>query len=731
MLKHGVINEHIKTIINTGSVMELEREILFNMGGPHGIVRWLLYLPCLVAIVFFIFGMAKRIQLYKAGQELDRSQEPDKRLQRLMLDAIFQFRVLREFLVGIAHAAIFFSFAILFIITLFVLFQEDLFIPVAGESGKFIHGNFYLWMSLIADVFGAVFILGILYMIFRRYVLKPSRLDNKPMDLIALVILLVLGVGGFFNEAARIAITGFPEFEIWSPVGFILGKIIAPLGESVLRVLHWINWWVHMLLANFFIGYIPYSKMLHIFTSSANVYAYKKDNPVALPPIPDLEEAENFGVGDPSEYSWRQLLDSDACTRCGRCQDRCPAYISDKPLSPKKITQDVKEAMEQKLAQKAWENLNDYYDNKTGKFAKYFKNISLAASRWAWNLKLDDDGNPIANEKKLIGDYIQADEIWACTSCMACEYHCPVMVEHVEKIIQMRRYLVLMEGEMSPEVGTCLRNLENNSNPWGIGSATRFDWADGLDVPTIADKPDAEYLYYVGCSGCFDERYKKVTLAFIELLNAAGVDYAVLGADEQCCGDPARRMGNEYVFFLTAQMNIETWNELGIKKIITTCPHGFNIFKNEYPDFGGNYEVIHSTEFLADLIRDNKLTVLRENQKEITFHDSCYLARYNHILESPRAILNAIGGKVKEMKRSGYEGFCCGAGGGRMFMEETIGRRINHVRMDDVAAVEPDIVASACPFCLTMLSDGIKETDREGQIDAYDVIELLRKHVKL
>jgi len=709
----------------------IEREILFNMGGPNGIVRWLLYIPFIIAFVFFVFGVAKKVQLYKVGKELNRADEPEKRFLRIILDAILQRQLLREFVPGLMHAAIFFGFALLFIGTLLILFQEDLVIPIAGENGKFIHGSFYLWFSLILDAAGLAFIIGLIYMIIRRYVFKPKRLDNKSIDLVALILLLVISIGGFFNEGARIAITNFPQFEIWSPVGYGFGKILAPLGISTLRVLHWSNWWIHMLLANFFIGYLPYSKLLHIVTSSANVYAYKKENTVAIPPIPNFEEAESFGVGEPSEYTWRQLLDGDACTRCGRCQDRCPAFNSDKPLSPKKITQDVKSAMYDKLKAKAYENLVNYYDIRASKLLKPFKNISLSATRSAYGIKLGDDGKPVANDKKLIGDYVQPDEIWACTTCRACEYHCPVMVEHVEKIIQMRRYLVLSEGETSPEVALCLKNLENNSNPWGIGFASRFDWAKGLKVPTIAEKPDAEYLYYVGCAGSFDERYRKATKAFVEMLNAAKVSYACLGADEQCCGDVARRIGNEYLFYMTAQNNIETWNSLGIKKIITTCPHGYNIFKNEYPQFGGKYEVIHATELLADLIRKGNLKPKRTNPERMTFHDSCYLGRYNNIYEAPRQILHAIGASLVEMKRSKDEGFCCGAGGGRMFMEEKIGRRINHVRLDDIAAINPKFTISACPFCLTMISDGIKETNREGKFEAMDIIELLRNHVEI
>jgi Fe-S oxidoreductase/nitrate reductase gamma subunit len=707
------------------------REILFNMGGPDGIVRWLLYIPFIVAMVFLVFGLTRRVQLYKLGQKLNRADNPPKRLINLILDAIFQRRNLREFGPGVAHAAIFFGFAVLFVITLLILLQEDLVIPVFGEKGEFLKGSFYLLISLFGDIFGVALIAGLLYMLVRRYVTRPDRLDNRPMDLTALLILLFLCIGGFFGESLRIAITGRPEFEVWSPVGWTFARILEPIGEGPLRVIHWINWWIHMLLANFFIAYIPYSKMIHIVTSSANTYAFKKNKPVTLPPIENLEEAETYGVGNPSEYTWKQLLDGDACTRCGRCQARCPAHNSDKPLSPKKITQDVKKAMDDKLAAKLYENLVEYYNTKAKSFSKTFRDISLKGTRCMFNIQLDKDGKPVANDKKLVGDYILPDEIWACTTCMACEYHCPVMVEHVEKIIQMRRYLVLTEGETSPEVGTCLRNLENNSNPWGMGSSQRFDWAQGLSVPTIAEKPDAEYLYFVGCAGSFDERYKKVSRAFVELLNKAGVSYAVLGADEQCCGDPARRIGNEYLFYLGVQANVEMWNELGIKKIITTCPHGYNIIKNEYPDFGGKYEVFHATEILAQLLRDGKLKPNRQSLEKLTFHDSCYLGRYNSIYDAPRYIIQRLGGEITELEKSRDEGFCCGAGGGRMFMEENLGRRINHVRLDQIMTVNPKTVASACPFCLTMISDGIKETNREGQVESFDVIELLRKSIEI
>jgi Fe-S oxidoreductase len=393
-----------------------------------------------------------------------------------------------------------------------------------------------------------------------------------------------------------------------------------------------------------------------------------------------------------SEFTWKQLFDTDACTRCGRCQDNCPAYLSEKPLSPKKVIQDLKNHL---VSQ--------------GKIASQKENP-------------EDQGPPIA------GSVITEDELWACTTCGACQEVCPVFVEVVDKVVDLRRYLVLMESKFAPEVKLFFKNMETNYNPWTIGFATRGDWAKDLKVKTLAEDKSVDFLLWIGCAGSFDERNKKVSRTLVNLLEKAQVNFGILGPEEMCCGETLRRMGNEYLAQILMQQQIELFNKYGIKKIITTCPHCFNTFKNEYSQFKGNYEVFHHTEFLWDLIKKEKLKLNTSVEMSVVYHDSCYLGRYNNIYDAPRNLLKSIqDAQLFEMNRKKDRSFCCGAGGGRMWMEETLGKRINQMRVDQAVQTNASVLASACPYCLTMLGDGIKEKEMEQLISVFDVAELVEK----
>lgn len=440
-----------------------------------------------------------------------------------------------------------------------------------------------------------------------------------------------------------------------------------------------INYFIHTVGILLFLNYLPYGKHFHIITAIPNVFL-RKTKPYGQLRSINLEDesATTFGVEKITEFTWKQYLDLYSCTECGRCYEQCPAAQTDKKLNPKELTIALRNHLYKKL------------------------------------------------ETPLVPQTIDPDVIWDCTTCRACEEACPVFIEYVDKIVDMRRHLVLMKGEFAPEAQNTLRNIENNSNPWGIGFSTRGDWAKDLNIKILSEDANVEYLYFVGCAGSFDERAKKVSRAFVKCLQTAGVSFGILGAEEKCTGDSARRIGNEYLFQMLAKENIATFERYKIKKIITTCPHCYNTIKNEYPQFYGNYEVIHHTELLDKLIKDGKLKPTKSIDKKITFHDSCYLGRYNEIYDAPRSLLKSIPNThIEEMDLCRDKGRCCGAGGGRMWMEEKSGTRINHKRLEDVKTqTDANLIASSCPFCLTMLSDAVKETNTDN-METKDVAELI------
>jgi len=689
------------------------REVFWNAQSFEPV----LFLLTALAMAIFIYGVYQRWQMWSAlGKPEIRRDNVGERIKALFLNGFLQIKTWKDPYPGIMHGLIFFGFFVLIFGAAFDAGEFHITEPLFNWS--FLRGDFYLGFSFLMEVFGLFVLIGIIMALFRRYVTKPDRLgykgtpDNTADDAIVLLLIGAIIVTGFIIEALRIYVTN-PSWEVWSFAGWWISRGFAGLDYATAKMLHKLSWWLHAILALAFIAYIPYSRLLHMITTPANHFMMSLKPAGSLEPIRDFETAVSFGAGNLEDFTWKQIFDSEACTRCGRCQEGCPAYLSGKPLSPKKVIQDIKTHWLARVPAAVQAKALAEARAKAG--ATDAQTAEAAASQEA-------------AAAELPGKVIDLHELWACTNCMYCMEHCSASIEHVPKIVNMRQYKVLTEADFAPELQLTYRNMENNSNPWGIGAHLRGDWAKDLGIKTLAEDPNVEYLFYVGCSGSFDDRGKKVSVAFAKILQAAGVSFGILGNEEGCCGDSAMRGGNEYLFQALAQANVAVMNGYGVKKIITTCPHGYNALKKDYPNFDGKYEVFHHTEIIADLIAKGKITLPKSLEGQFTYHDSCFLGRYNEIYSEPRKILSAIPGlKFVEMERNLDKSFCCGAGGARMWMEEDQGERINDMRTDQAIAVKADTVAVACPFCLTMISDGIKDRQMTEKMVSLDVAEIVLK----
>jgi Fe-S oxidoreductase/nitrate reductase gamma subunit len=721
------MNNEVFTIGNEG------RQVYWN-AESFGI---LFYPLAALAMAIFAYGLYRRWRLWVAlGKPELRFDNLKQRIRLLLTNGLLQVKTFRDPYPGIMHALIFFGFVVLFIGTALIAKETYITGPLLGWV--FLRGWFYLIFSLLMDFFGIAVLIGVLLAIDRRYVRKPDRLgykgepDSTPDDAIVLTLILAIVVTGFVSEALRIHVTN-PSWEVWSFAGWTLAKAFTGVAPDTAQALHKANWWIHALLSLGFIAYIPYSRLLHIFTTPANHFLASLKPVGAIEPIRDFETAESFGVGKLAEFTRKQIFDSDACTRCGRCQDGCPAYLSGKPLSPKKLVQDLKtywleQAPAAAAAKKAAPPEGGAAPAPSCLPCRVLDKVDALVDGVVKGATREE----APAEKTLVGEVVDLHELWACTNCMYCMEHCPSSIEHVPKVVQMRQYKVLTEADFAPELQLTYRNMENNSNPWGVGSHLRADWAKDLGIKTLAEDANAEYLFYVGCSGSFDDRGKKVSVAFAKILQAAGVSFGILGTEEGCCGDSAMRGGNEYLYQTLAQANIETMKGYHVKKVICTCPHGYNALKKDYPNFGGEFEVYHHTEVIADLLAKGRISLKKPVEGLATYHDSCFLGRYNGIYDQPRRILKAVPGlKLAEMERSLAKSFCCGAGGARMWMEEDIGERINNLRTDQAAAIGAGLVAVGCPFCLTMFSDGIKDRKQDERMAALDIAEIVWKAMGL
>jgi len=674
---------------------------------------WIIVFALVVLVSLAAFGYAvyRRISVLTLGQKEMRWDNIGRRIYNFFLYVIAQRKCAFGEPYGIVHFFIFTGFIFIALGEL-PLFFEGLF---PSFKFPFLGTNFYF--LYLKDIMSALVILALIIAAFRRWVLKPSRL-YRTLDA-AVILLLIFGVivTDWLTSGARIALT---NSTVPYPVYNAFASLLRGLSAGSLTAVQEIFWWAHVLIVFGFLVYIPSSKHMHLLAAPFNAF-FKSLQPYGGQMRPmDLEDEdiEEFGVGRIEDFTWKQRLDSLACAECGRCMDNCPANLSGKPLNPKQlISRQLKEHMLEKGAMMLKKGLKSTGEDAAGELEKIAGEDPQAAE---------------ILQKSLIGDVVTADEIWACTTCMNCQEQCPVLNEHVNKIIDMRRYLVMTESDFAPELQTAFRNVEKNFNPWGVGWADRASWAKDLDVKLMSQESNVEYLFWVGCAGSFDDRAKKVSVALTKILKAAKVNFAILGDEEKCTGDFARRAGNEYLFQSMACENVEVLNGYGVKKIVTTCPHCLNTLKNEYPAFGGNYEVVHHTQLICELIKSGRLQLKRDvslEEQVVVYHDSCYLGRYQNEYTAPRELFKVVPGvKLVEMQRSRNRSFCCGAGGGRMWMEEHTGQRINNMRTEQALAKNPHVIGANCPFCITMLEDGVKEkAEVEGKVKVLDPSELLVK----
>ena len=697
----------------------------------------LMFLLLTVGLTVFGRTMFHKIQLLRALEPTDRANHLKERLMNMVVLAIGQKRLIgrsKERGSGIIHAFIFWGFCVLLIRSLTLYgegFQEGYSLPFFGGD----HLIGYLYIAL-KDIMEGIVLLMIIFAFFRRAVLKPERLHNTFKAYLVLAMIGILMVSDLLYDGARYNIIQLfnnpesihyfnnPQYGsefLWTPISVGAATLISGFSADANVTILTIMFWLHISTQLLFLNLLPFGKHFHVITALPNVFLKSLDYPHEKTELLDLEDEtawaeESLGINHIHQLNWKQGLDLYTCTECGRCKEVCPAYTTDKPL-----------------------NLHDFNDKLKIELLENADNIIKKAKLLA-TIRQSEDSEQIEknreertalnSEKKLIGEVIAEDTLWACTTCRACEEVCPVTIEHVPRIIAMRQGQTLMAEAYPKELNTAMKGIERNGNPWGIGYDKRADWAVGLDIKMMADDSNVDYLLWVGCAGSFDDRSKKVSKSLVGILQKAGISFAILGVEEKCTGDFARKVGNEMLFQMMAKENIETLNNYKVKKIITACPHCLNTLKHDYPQLGGNYEVIHHTEFIDQLVKAGKIKLKQSLAGALTYHDPCYLGRYNNIYDEPRSILKSVSnGVFKELGRPGRESFCCGAGGGRMWMEETIGKRIYLERSEEIVGLKIKNVAVGCPFCLTMIEDGMKELGKEEQIKTMDIAEIVEKNM--
>lgn len=706
------------------------------------------------SMIVFGWGIWSRIRLWLSGKpDVSRFGRPGQRFKLIWDYVLLQRGVRRKKRAATFHSLIFWGFLVLLFTTTMVFLDSDLGI-------KIYHGDFYLAVTVLSDLFGLGLLIGLMYASHIRYLEHEDRLHRVPQDAWALNLLVLLVAQGYLLEGMRIYVTQDP-WRHYSPVGWAVSLLFWSVSPSAIQWLHWALWWFHSITVFGFIATLPYTKLFHIISSSSNLYFRELERPKGALAFPgDLEklleaaaESESgdfsLGVSNISDLSWKQRLDLDACTSCGRCQEVCPAYNSGKVLSPKWLILDTRNHM---LSLQADGKLASAEKNSGAQAALdsldrgLLKNLLVqpvplgvdgpGSIRRADNKLTDNAAKNIGGsaEAAIGGEVMDEDVFWSCTTCRACMEVCPVGIEHVDYIVDVRRNLAMIQGSLPQEAQSSLKAIETRGNPFGPAE-DRVNWASGLSVPLLNPGDEVEVLYWVGCVSAYDKRKQKIARSMAKILNASGLKWGILGNRERCSGDPARRLGDENLFQGAAKCNVETLRSVKFKTVVANCPHCFNSLKNEYPQLGAisddpNVRVVHHTHFISELIAGGRLKVGRGIKEQLTFHDPCYLARYNDTTAEPREILVQLGKKpLAEMSQNGKLGLCCGAGGGHFWMDMKVGERINVIRTKQAQETGSEIVATGCPFCMQMLEDGAKLTNLEEKLKVRDLAELVAENL--
>jgi len=657
-----------------------------------------------VALGFFARSASRLNRWLQIGRDEVRTDHPGQRTKNFLLIGLAQTKILRDPIGGMMHALVFWGFCVLGLGTLEIIIQ-GLYTPFTWDV--ILPRFLYLPYVVSQEVFAVFVLIPVLYLLYRRLVIKPKRFAEvsgaDAVFILSMITTLMVTLLLVFVMELR---TGA------SADGRIISRMLLPLVSGVspdtAHLVARVSWWIHAVLILYFLNHLPGSKHLHVLTSLINVWFSNTSGPGrigAMRPMDlEAEDAEQFGAADVEHLSWKNLLDGYSCTECGRCTAACPANSTGKLLSPRMIVVKTRARLTEKAT-----TLD-----------------AIAASGGTAT-----EAQTAVLSKKLLDDWITEEELWACTSCRACVQECPVSIDQLDIINELRRDLVLMESRFPEELAPALTSLERNGSPWAFSASDRAQWAEGMDIPTMAELVEkgekADILFWVGCMGSFDDRAKKITVAFARILQAANVRFAILGQEETCHGDPARRMGNEYLYQMLAKGVIETLDGYNVKTIVTFCPHCFHQMGSEFPDIGGNYEVIHHTDYIERLLEAGRVPLDTEHGQrlKVAYHDSCYLGRYNDIYEAPRNTLKRALPimELVEPPRTKSRGMCCGAGGGRMWMEENVGTRVNVERSEELLATGADQIAVACPFCMTMITDGV--TGAGSTVPVVDISEVV------